>query len=102
MYILDNYQILIQCVKAINTDNILTESAEVQAAVERLYQYWGGYWFSNQTPQRFSVFGHMTKTNNDVESWKVGTAGLIGGATDTGKILGILSVRILAVMFVLF
>jgi hypothetical protein len=45
-------------------------TATVQdAAVQRLYVYWAGYWFVRQTPARFGVNGDKSRTNNDVKNW---------------------------------
>jgi hypothetical protein len=52
-----------------NADSLREEPQEVQDAVQRLYAYWAGYWLTIQTPERFSVHGDKTRTNNFIENW---------------------------------
>nr|CAH0103572.1 unnamed protein product [Daphnia galeata] len=52
-----------------NADALLSEAPEIRAMILQLYQYMGGYWFTVQGPQRFSVHGDTWRTNNNVESF---------------------------------
>ncbi|XP_045027387.1 uncharacterized protein LOC123470739, partial [Daphnia magna] len=52
------------------TENaLLAENPQSRAGVARLFQYIGGYWFTNQGPERFCVSGDDHRTNNEVESF---------------------------------
>ncbi|KAK4017935.1 hypothetical protein OUZ56_000011 [Daphnia magna] len=52
------------------TENaLLAENPQSRAGVARLFQYMGGYWFTNQGPERFCVSGDDQRTNNEVESF---------------------------------
>ncbi|KZR99283.1 Uncharacterized protein APZ42_004910 [Daphnia magna] len=52
------------------TENaLLAENLQSIAGVARLFQYMGGYWFTNQGLERFCVSGDDHRTNNEVESF---------------------------------
>ncbi|XP_045032066.1 uncharacterized protein LOC123474201 [Daphnia magna] len=52
------------------TENaLLAENPQSRAGVARLFQYMGGYWFTNQGPERFCVSSDDHRTNNEVESF---------------------------------
>ncbi|KZS10525.1 Uncharacterized protein APZ42_024988 [Daphnia magna] len=52
------------------TENaLLAKNPQSRAGVARLFQYMGGYWFTNQGPERFCVSGDDHRTNNEVESF---------------------------------
>ncbi len=51
------------------SDFVLVESAEVQAKVEKLFQYFASYWLGTVYPINFSVFNDPDRTNNAIESW---------------------------------
>ncbi|KAI9565308.1 hypothetical protein GHT06_009097 [Daphnia sinensis] len=56
-------------IKAYYHDVLRRESAVIQAGIKQLNNYFLSYWIGEITPQVFSVFGLVNRTNNLVESW---------------------------------
>ena len=64
-----NVGILLQNIKAHFSDLLRRETAEIQAGIKKLNNYFLSYWIGEITPEVFSVFGLINRTNNLVESW---------------------------------
>jgi hypothetical protein len=67
--IYSNASVLLQNIKAHFNDLLRRETAEIQAGIKKLNNYFLSYWIGEITPEVFSVFGLINRTNNLVESW---------------------------------
>ena len=65
----ETLRVILQNIKTHYRVALLSESAEIQAAVKRLTDYYYNYWIDQVTPEGFSVFGLPNRTNNLVEAW---------------------------------
>ena len=64
-----NVGILLLNIKAHFSDVLRRETVEIQAGINKLNNYFLSYWIGEITPEVFSVFGLINRTNNLVESW---------------------------------
>ncbi|KAK4021334.1 hypothetical protein OUZ56_003251 [Daphnia magna] len=58
-----------QTIRHRSENALLAENPQSRAGVARLFQYMGGYWFTNQRPEHFCVSGDDHRTINEVESF---------------------------------
>ena len=58
-----NVGILLQNIKAHFSDLLRRETAEIQAGIKKLNNYFLSYWIGEITPEVFSVFGLINRTN---------------------------------------
>jgi hypothetical protein len=65
-----NASVLLQNIKAHFNDLLRRETAEIQAGIKKLNNYFLSYWIGKITPEVFSVFGLSIRTKNFVESWQ--------------------------------
>jgi hypothetical protein len=58
-----NVGILLQNIKAHFSDVLRRETAEIQAGIKKLNNYFLSHWIGEITPEVFSVFGLINRTN---------------------------------------
>nr|CAH0106314.1 unnamed protein product [Daphnia galeata] len=46
---------------------LVEETPEIRAKIQIIFEYMQRYWFDIVTPERFSVYGQSSRTNNEVE-----------------------------------
>lgn len=50
-------------------DSLLPESEAVKFGIRRLFTYMLNYWFGTYSPQVWSVYRELNRTNNFAEAW---------------------------------